>query len=421
MDATLTYLFAAAVLLSTALRLWLDARQIKHVAAHRSAVPKAFAKAIALDAHQKAASYTIAKAQLHSVSTVVGAVVLVAWTLLGGLDALNHVVRDAIQPRWGDMAYQLALLGAVVGIGSLIDLPESLYRTFVLEERFGFNRSNWRLWLADGVKGMVVGVIIGLPLAALVLWLMRSTGAWWWLWVWAALVAFQALLMVVYPTLIAPWFNKFAPLPDAALKDRVQALMTRCGFKAKGLFVMDGSRRSAHGNAYFTGLGASKRVVFFDTLLQRLTHPEVEAVLAHELGHFHHKHVTRRLVMLTVMSFIAFALLGWLASKPWFYGGLGVAQNAAAPNDALALMLFMFALPPFVFFVAPLFSRLSRRDEFQADRYASEQASASDLSNALLKLYEDNAGTLTPDPLYVAFYASHPPASQRLAALQAAA
>jgi STE24 endopeptidase len=277
-----------------------------------------------------------------------------------------------------------------------------------------------RMWVADGLKGAAVAAVIGLPLAALILWIMGASGGLWWLYAWAAWVAFNLLLLVIYPTLIAPIFNKFEPLADESLKTRVQALMARCGFTAKGLFVMDGSRRSAHGNAYFTGLGASKRVVFFDTLLAKLTPGEVEAVLAHELGHFKHRHVTQRIAMMFALSGLGFALLGWLSSRAWFYTGLGVQPNLAAPNDALALLLFALALPVFAFFVSPLFARLSRRHEFEADAYARAHSSASDLSAALLKLHEDNASTLTPDPIYVRFYYSHPPALERLAALQAA-
>ena len=273
------------------------------------------------------------------------------------------------------------------------------------------------LWLADLAKGALVGAVIGLPLAALVLWIMQATGGLWWLWAWVAWVGFNLLLLVIYPTVIAPLFNKFSPLPDEALKARVQALMQRCGFAARGLFVMDGSRRSAHGNAYFTGLGAAKRVVFFDTLLERLTPGEVEAVLAHELGHFKRRHVVKRMAGIFGLSLAGLALLGWLAGQSGFYAGLGVAPNMAAPNDALALLLFMLALPPFTFFVSPLLAHFSRRHEFEADAYACQQADGRDLANALLKLHEDNAATLTPDPLYVRFYYSHPPAGERLAAL----
>ncbi len=317
----------------------------------------------------------------------------------------------------GDLAYQLALLTAFALIAGLLDAPLELYNTFRIEQRFGFNRTTWRLYLADTAKGLLVGALIGLPLAALVLWLMAGAGAWWWLWAWLVWVGFQLLMLVIYPTVIAPLFNKFEPLPDESLKRRVQALMARCGFAAKGLFVMDGSRRSAHANAYFTGLGAAKRVVFFDTLLARLTAGEVEAVLAHELGHFKLRHVPKRMAVIFALSLAALALLGWLSQQPSFYNGLGVTPNQGAPNDALALLLFMLGLPPLTFPLVPLASRVSRRHEFEADAYACAQASSRDLANALLKLHEDNAGTLTPDPLYATFYYSHPPASERLAAL----
>jgi STE24 endopeptidase len=345
--------------------------------------------------------------------------VLLGWTLLGGLDALNGALRDTLQPRWGDMAYQLALLAAFTVISGLIDLPFEWYSTFRVEQRFGFNRMTTRLWIADNLKGALVGALIGLPLAALVLWIMASSGGLWWIWAWVAWVAFNLLLLVIYPTLIAPIFNKFQPLADESLEGRVQALMARCGFAAKGLFVMDGSRRSAHANAYFTGLGASKRVVFFDTLLSRLDPEEVEAVLAHELGHFRRRHVIKRMVTIFGISLAGLALLGWLAGQSGFYAGLGVQPNLSAPNDALALLLFMLALPPFAFFVSPLMAAVSRRHEFEADAYACAQADGRALASALLKLHEDNAATLTPDPLYVRFYYSHPPASERLAALPA--
>ena len=413
----LSFTFAGAVLLTVALKFWLATRQMRHVAAHRHAVPAAFAATVSLAAHQKAADYTLVRSRFGLVTLAFGTAVLLLWTLLGGLDALNAALRDAVQPRWGGMAYQLSLLMVFVLIGGLLDAPLELYNTFRIEQRFGFNRTTLRLYLIDAAKGLVVGVLIGLPMAALVLWIMASAGAWWWLWAWLAWVAFQLLILVIYPTVIAPLFNKFEPLPDESLKQRVQALMARCGFAAKGLFVMDGSRRSAHSNAYFTGLGAAKRVVFFDTLLQRLTPGEVEAVLAHELGHFKLRHVPKRMLTIFAMSLAALALLGWLMQQPWFYTGLGVSPNLAAPNDALALLLFMLALPPFGFLLVPLASRVSRRHEFEADAYACRQASGRDLANALLKLQEDNAGTLTPDPLYVTFYYSHPPASERLAAL----
>ena len=415
----LTLAFAAALVLSLATKLWLATRQMRHVAHKRSAVPAAFAGTVTLQAHQRAADYTLAKGRLGLWTTALGSAILLGWTLLGGLDALNVLLRAALLASWGPMVYQLALLTAVVLIGALIELPLEWISTFRIEQHFGFNRMSLKLWLADQAKGALMGALIGLPLAALVLWLMAASGGFWWLWAWLALVGFNLLMLVVYPTLIAPFFNKFEPLADESLKARVQALMQRCGFAAKGLFVMDGSRRSAHANAYFTGLGASKRVVFFDTLLQRLSPGEVEAVLAHELGHFKHKHVLQRLLGIFGMSLGGLALLGWLAQQSGFYAGLGVAPNMGAPNDALALILFMLALPSFTFFVSPLLAHFSRKHEFQADAYACLQADGRDLAQALLKLHEDNAATLTPDPLFVRFYYSHPPASERLAALPA--
>ena len=414
----LSVIFAAVVLASVALKFWLATRQMRHVAAHRPAVPAAFAATVSLDAHQKAADYTLVRSRFGLLTLAFGTAVLLGWTLLGGLDLLNAELRDAVQPRWGNMAYQLTLLSAFVLIGGLLDAPFELYNTFRIEQAFGFNRMTLRLVLIDTAKGLLVGALIGLPMAALVLWLMGSAGAWWWLWAWGAWVGFQLLILVLYPTVIAPMFNKFEPLADESLKLRVQSLMTRCGFAAKGLFVMDGSRRSAHSNAYFTGLGAAKRVVFFDTLLKRLNVGEVEAVLAHELGHFKLRHVPKRMLTIFALSLAALAALGWLTQQQWFYTGLGVTPNLAAPNDALALLLFMLTLPPFGFLTTPLASRISRRHEFEADAFACQHASGRDLANALLKLHEDNAGTLTPDPLYVTFYYSHPPASERLAALK---
>ncbi len=409
--------FAAAVVLRLVLRLWLIGRQIRHVARHRDAVPADFAGTVTLEAHRKAADYTIARQRLELLTTAWGSAVLLGWTLLGGLDLLNIAVRDAVLPRWGDLAYQIALVMAVSVIGSLIDLPFDLWRTFRLEQRFGFNRMTFGLWLKDAAVGAVVGAVVGVPLLALVLWLMAAAGPLWWLWAFAALAGFTLLMQVVYPTVIAPMFNRFQPLADEALKGRVEALMQRCGFRAQGLFVMDGSRRSAHANAYFTGFGASKRVVFFDTLLSRLTPGEVEAVLAHELGHFHHRHVPKRILTLMGVWLASLALLGWLMGQAAFYTGLGVQPNMLAPNHALALLLLMLAGPVFGFLLAPLTAASSRRHEFEADAYACRQASGADLRAALLKLFQDNASTLTPDPVYVRFHYSHPPASERLAAL----
>ena len=413
----LTLAFVAALLATLGVKFWLASRQMRHVAAHRDRVPAAFAATITLGAHQRAADYTLAKARLGLLSSAFGGAVLLGWTLLGGLDLLNASLRDALQPQFGNLAYQLALLVCFSVVGAVLDLPFELYSTFRLEQRFGFNRMTWQLYLADLGKGLVVGALIGVPIAALMLWIMGATGGLWWLWAWGAWMAFNLLILVLYPTVIAPLFNQFKPLADDALKARVQALMARCGFAAKGLFVMDGSKRSAHANAYFTGFGAAKRVVFFDTLLSQLTPGEVEAVLAHELGHFKHRHVLKRIASMFVLSFAALALLGWLSAQMGVYTALGVRPSVSAANDAVALLLFMLAAPVFSFFVTPLFAQLSRRDEFQADAYACAQADGADLASALLKLHADNATTLTPDPLYARFYYSHPPASERLAAL----
>jgi STE24 endopeptidase len=413
--SVLTALFCGFLVASVLLKFWLASRQIRHVVQHRASVPSAFAERISLAAHQKAADYTVAKAKLGILELAFGAAVLLGWTLLGGLDWLNQ----ALLSRMGaGLPQQLAVLVSYVVIGGIIDLPFSIYSTFVLEEKFGFNKMSWKLWLADAVKGAFVGALIGLPIAALMLWLMGAAGALWWLWAWCVWMGFNLLLLLIYPTFIAPLFNKFEPLSDESLKQRVTALMQRCGFTAKGLFVMDGSKRSAHANAYFTGFGASKRVVFFDTLLKTLTPGEVDAVLAHELGHFKHKHIIKRIVGMFAMSLAGFALLGFLSQQVWFYLGLGVRPitvEAQGANSALALLLFMLAIPVFTTFLSPIFAQLSRKHEFEADAYAVLQTQAVDLKNALLKLYEDNASTLTPDPVYVKFYYSHPPASERLA------
>jgi STE24 endopeptidase len=416
-DSVLSLAFAALLALSLALKLWLTSRQLRHVAAHRDQVPAAFAGIVSLESHQKAADYTLAKGRTGLLSTAFGAVVVLGWTLLGGLDSLNTALRELLLEPFGPMGYQLGLLAAFGAIGGVLDLPWQAYSTFKVEQQFGFNRTSLKLWLQDLAKGALLSTLIGLPLAAGVLALMGYSGGLWWLWAWLVWMGFNLMLLVVYPTVIAPLFNKFEPVHDEQLKGRVQALMQRCGFAAKGLFVMDGSKRSAHANAYFTGLGASKRVVFFDTLLQRLDGAEVEAVLAHELGHFKHRHVLKRMVAVFVVSLAGLALLGSLAGHSGFYAGLGVAPNMAAPNDALALLLFGMVLPPFLFFAGPLSAHLSRCDEFEADAYACQQADGAALARALLKLHEDNASTLTPDPLYARMYYSHPPALERLRAL----
>lgn len=406
--------FCALLLLQVAVRFWLAARQVRHVAQHRDAVPAAFAHQVPLSAHQKAADYTIAKSRLGLIDVALSAAVTLGWTLLGGLNWLN---QTSLQWLDAGMWQQLVLLAAFTLVGGLIELPLSWYSTFRLEQRFGFNKNTPGLWLSDLVKSALVGAVVGLPIAALVLWLMASAGPLWWLWAWGVWMGFNLLMLVLYPTLIAPLFNKFQPLDDETLKTRVTALMQRCGFAAKGLFVMDGSRRSAHANAYFTGFGAAKRVVFFDTLLQQLSPPEVDAVLAHELGHYKHRHVIKRTLSLFALSLLGFAALGWLSQQAWFFFGLGVVPSMNASNDALALLLFMMVVPLLSYFLSPLAAQLSRRHEFEADAYAVAQTSGADLGSALLKLYKDNASTLTPDPLFARFYYSHPPASERLARL----
>ena len=409
-----TLLFSALLVLGLLTKFYLATRQIRHVAKHRNQVPAAFASTITLAAHQKAADYTIAKARLGLLEMAFASALLLGWTLLGGIDLLNRAIVNSGLTAYGSLVPQLVLLAAFGLISGLLDLPFTLYKTFRLEERFGFNKMTFKLWLADLVKSTLVGIVVGLPIVALILWLMGSAGSLWWLWTWVVWMGFNLLVLVLFPTVIAPLFNKFKPLDDEALKARVTALMQRCGFAAKGLFVMDGSKRSAHANAYFTGFGASKRVVFYDTLLQQLNPAEVDAVLAHELGHFKHKHIIKRIVMMFAMSLAGFALLGWLSSQVWFYTGLGVRPNLLDANNALALLLFLLVVPLFSFFTSPLMAQLSRKHEFEADAYAVAQTNGRDLQSALLKLYKDNASTLTPDPVFVKFYYSHPPASERL-------
>ena len=413
--AGLTFGFALALLAGLLLRFWLASRQIRHVARHRGELPADFANTVSLSAHQKAADYTIAKTRLGLLELALGAGVLLGWTLLGGISTLNSFLLSAL--GGGGMVQQLAVLASFAVISALLDLPLGLYQTFSVEQAYGFNKTTPKLWLLDFVKSSLLGALIGLPIAALILWLMGAAGAQWWIWAWGTWVGFNLLLLWALPTFIAPLFNKFTALEDGTIKTQVTALMARCGFAAKGLFVMDGSKRSAHGNAYFTGFGSAKRVVFYDTLLAKLSPDEIAAVLAHELGHFKHRHLSRRMLLLFATSLLAFAMLGWLANQSWFYAGLGVAPNLGAPNDALALLLFMISAPLLSFFIAPVFSAMSRRDEFEADAYAVVHTSGQDLATALLKLYEDNAATLTPDPVYVRFYYSHPPASERLARL----
>ena len=413
---TLTLLLAVGLLAHVVLKFWLNARQVRHVAQHRAAVPQAYAQTIALVDHQKAADYTLAKAQLGQWDILLDALLLLGWTLLGGLDALNQWLLSFMQPG---LVQQMTLILAFMLVGGIVGLPLSLMQTFGVEQRFGFNKMTPALWVTDLLKGLLLGAVLGLPLLALVLWLMDVGGSLWWLWAWGALVLWQLFLMAIAPNVIMPLFNKFTPLEDDALKARVQALMQRAGFQAKGFFVMDGSRRSAHSNAFFTGFGASKRVVFFDTLLKQLSTAEMEAVLAHELGHFKHRHIVKMMAVSFATTLLGLALLGWLAQQAWFYTGLGVVPNMNGSNSALALVLFMLVVPVFSFFLAPLSSWRSRVQEFEADAYAASQTPAADLASALLKLYQDNASTLTPDPMFVKFYYSHPPASERIARMVA--
>jgi STE24 endopeptidase len=406
-----TLLFVAFLLTDIALRLWLATRQIRYVTAQRAQVPAEFSDRIGLASHQRAADYTVAKTKLGMIERVADAAILVALTLLGGLQLLDVALGHAID---NEMLRQLALVGCVLVVVSLLGLPFSIWRKFKLEAKFGFNRITPRLFIADSVKGLLLGLLFGLPLCALVLWVMANTGAWWGWWAWCIWVIFNVLVLWLFPTLIAPLFNKFVPLDNPELATRIQALAKRCGFALRGLFVMDGSRRSAHGNAYFTGFGKSRRIVFFDTLLSRLNVDEVEAVLAHELGHFKHKHIIKRMFVTFALALGFFLVLHWLSGQVWFYTGLGVLPQLGRPNDALALILFFLVTPTFTFWAAPLASWLSRRDEFQADQYAVGQCTAQPLIAALIKLYDDNAATLTPDPLHSAFYDSHPPAVLRI-------
>jgi STE24 endopeptidase len=415
--STFTVVFVVALLATLAVRLWLSARQIAHVRAHRESPPPAFADRVGSAAHRKAADYTVAKQRLGIVETIVDALVLVAITLGGGLAWLFSVTEQLALPA---LVRDLLLLVGVALVGGAVALPFSWWRTFRIEERFGFNRTTLRVWIADLVKGLAVGAVLGLPLALLVLWLMKSAGAAWWIYAWLAWMAFQLLILVLYPTVIAPLFNKFSPLPAGDARERIERLLARCGFRASGLYVMDGSKRSGHGNAYFTGFGRAKRVVFFDTLLERLAPEEIEAVLAHELGHFRLRHVVKRIVWSAALSLVFLALLAWLAGAPWFYAGLGIPDAdvaAAMARPGVALALFMLALPVFTFALSPVAAAYSRRHEFEADAFAAEHASAAALVAALIKLYEDNAATLTPDPIHSAFYDSHPPAAIRVARL----
>lgn len=415
---TFSVLFVAFLFLSLAVRFWLGSRHIRHVLAHRSQVPERFAEKIPASAHQKAADYTVAKTKFSLLSLLIHTAVLIGFTFMGGLQALSIALLQWLGTP--GMTYELLLIAAFAAISGVIDLPFDYYRQFVLEQRFGFNKMTRRLFFTDLIKNTLLGAAIGLPLLWVILTLMNNAGNLWWIYAWLVWSGFQLLMLVLYPTVIAPLFNKFTPLTDDSLRLRIEALMQRVGFASKGLFIMDGSKRSAHGNAYFSGFGAAKRIVFFDTLLARLTPQEVEAVLAHELGHFKLKHIVKRICVIFLVSLAFLALLGFLKSQVWFYTGLGVTPLPFGSNDAMALILFMLALPIFTFLLSPLSSLTSRKHEFEADAFAVKHTNAPDLVSALVKLYEDNASTLTPDPLHSAFYDSHPPATVRIDRLLAA-
>jgi len=412
MSNAFSWVFLAALAAATLMRLWLALRQMRHVRAHRDAVPATFATVIPLSAHQKAADYTVAKARLGMLDSVLGAAVLLAFTLAGGIQRLSELWTPAFTP--GSIAHGTALILSVIFLQSLIGLPLAVYRTFVVEQRFGFNRMTPRLFLADLIKHTLVGLALGVPLLLAVLWLMERMGPWWWLYVWIVWTAFSLVLMMVYPAYILPLFNRFTPLGEGELAQRVARLLERTGFRSRGLFVMDGSKRSSHGNAFFAGLGAGKRIVLFDTLVSRLAPSEVEAVLAHELGHYKLHHIAKGLALSAAVSLAGLFVLGQLIDQRWFYEGLGV----ATPGTAVALLLFLLVVPEFMFFLHPLTSRYSRKREFEADAYAMRYAPPADLVEALVKLYKDNAATLTPDPLHSAFYDSHPPAAIRIARLR---
>jgi len=413
MSYTLTFVFIGLLIATTLTRLWLGSRHISYVQAHREQVPQAFKESISLEAHQKAADYSAAKTKLVLIEASVQALLLAVLTIGGGLQIIDNIWLD-ILPNHDIIRGALVICSALF-ISSLIDLPFEYYKTFSVDEQFGFNKMTQSIFFNDLAKHSLVGLALGLPILFAALWLMQGAGQYWWLYLWVVWSVFNIIMLAVYPTFIAPLFNKFTPLADENLKTRIEALLTKCGFKSQGLFVMDGSTRSGHRNAYFTGFGSSKRVVFFDTLLSRLNTDEIEAVLAHELGHFKHHHVIKRIALMFFVSFLGLALLGWLMNQAWFYNGLGV----TTPSNYMALILFLLVSPVFLFLLRPLMASYSRKNEFEADDYAAKHANAKHLVEALVKLYRDNASTLTPDPLHSAFYDSHPSASIRISKLAA--
>jgi STE24 endopeptidase len=413
MAYTLTFTFVTLLVVTTGIRIWLGNRHIAHVQSHRNEVPAAFSSSISLDAHQKAADYSNAKTKLVIIEATAQAALLALLTIGGGLQLIDEIWRNLLPAN--EIARGALVICSAMIVSSLIDIPFDYYKTFTVDEKFGFNKMTRSMFFSDMLKHTIVGVLLGAPILFAALWLMQGAGAYWWLYLWIVWSAFNLLMLAVYPTFIAPFFNKFTPLADAELKQRIETLLTKCGFKSQGLFVMDGSARSSHGNAYFTGFGSSKRVVFFDTLLERLNADEIEAVLAHELGHFRHHHVIKRIALMFFVSFVGLALLGWLMNQDWFYAGLGIEQA----SNYMALLLFLLVSPVFLFLLRPLMASYSRKNEFEADDYAAKHANAKYLVEALVKLYRDNASTLTPDPLHSAFYDSHPPASIRISKLAA--
>jgi STE24 endopeptidase len=407
---TFTLIFLLALALSFGVEFWLARRHFAHIQSHRGAVPEAFRESITLEAHQKAADYTLAKGRLGDIERVVSVILLLGFTLGGGIDWVASVwAKLGATPVWTGVGVILSTMLLM----QLIELPLSIYQTFVIEAEFGFNRNTPAQFVKDLFLQLALTLAIGAPLLALILWVMDSVGTWWWVLAWAILQSFSILLSWAFPTFIAPLFNKFTPLEDTTLRQRIEALLKRCGFASKGIFVMDGSRRSGHGNAYFTGLGNNKRIVFFDTLVESLSHDELEAVLAHELGHFKRKHVLKMLIASATITLAGLGVLGWLMGQDWFYSGLGVSVR----SNATALLLFMLASPAFTLFLKPVIAYFQRRHEFEADDFAAAQAKPQDLISALVKLYRENASTLTPDPLYSAFHYSHPPAAIRIAHL----
>jgi len=409
-----TLLFLTMLAVSTVMRLYLSQRQINHVKNNRAQVPASFADKISLEEHQKAADYTTTKVKFGRLPLFYEVALILVWTLGGGLQILDQYVLSLdVNP----ILTGITVILVFTLISSLLDLPFSIYSTFVIEERFGFNRTTVKTFIIDIFKGSLLGLVIGVPLLYVILWLMQQTGDQWWIYTWLVISGFSLFMMWVYPTLIAPIFNKFEPLEEGETLNRITSLLNRCGFSSNGIFVIDGSKRSSHGNAYFSGFGRNKRIVFFDTLLKMLSDDELEAVLAHELGHFKKKHIIKGMAISFTTTLIALAILAWLMKADWFYTALGVSQ----PSTYMALLLFTLVLPVFTFAFQPLFSIFSRKNEFEADAFAAEQTDAKHLVKALVDLYRENANTLTPDPVYSAFYDSHPPAPVRIAHLNAQA